>query len=546
MVHHMRFSGLKASVDYKEDEVGLLLAKKLGISERDLQRVSVFKQSVDARKFPVTYSLTVDFEISQRLVAGVQKKGAIERPNYTFKPVEGVKFQKPPVVIGFGPAGIFAAYYLAMIGANPLVIERGEAVDARTRTVDLFWKTGILNPESNVQFGEGGAGAFSDGKLTTRVKDPLARAVFEILVHHGAPARILIDQKPHVGTDLLVEVVQNLRRQIEAWGGVFHFGERFEGLRLSHNLGHHHHKRLVGIETNRGTYDTDTVFLAIGHSARDTYKVLWDQGVKMSAKPFAMGLRIEHPQSMINKAQYGPQANHPRLGAADYAVKTQAMGRGVYSFCMCPGGHVINASSGPGQMVVNGMSYHARDGENANSALLVTLNPEDFGATEENPMAGIHFQEALEAAAHKTQGDAVSARSGGKALAASAPVQLVGDFVRMKMSKDFGEVKPSVQPDCHFVDFNLLLPKVMAEALRAAIPVFGRQIEGFDREDAVLTGIETRSSSPLRIVRTDQHESISVKGLYPIGEGAGYAGGITSAAVDGLSTVHSLLNGLKG
>ncbi len=532
----MRYSGLTVSLDYELSDIVKQLEKKLSVKGQELTSVTVFKRSVDARKFPVTYSLTVDFEVSDKMHQAVLKKGATLAPDYTFNPIEGAVFTQRPVIIGFGPAGIFAAYYLAMMGHMPIVIERGEAIEAREQTVEAFWKHGTLNPESNVQFGEGGAGAFSDGKLTTRVKDPLAREVFNILVLHGAPERICMDQKPHVGTDLLVEVVSSMRKKIEAWGGTFFFEERLEKLLVEND-------KVVGIQTDKRQIATKCVLLAIGHSARDTFKKLHSQNVAMAAKPFAMGLRIEHPQSAINAAQYGPQADHPRLGAADYAVKAQVNGRGVYSFCMCPGGYVINSSSSEAHLVVNGMSYHARTGANANSALLITINPDDF--QEKGPLGGLYLQEDLEKRAYNSFVGKKSGITGSPAIEYSAPVQCVGDFLQNRETTKLGAVQATVRPDYHFVDFNQLLPEFMCEALKEAIPVFGRQIRGFNREDAVLTGIESRSSSPLRMLRDEHWESQSHKGLFPIGEGAGYAGGITSSAIDGLASVNEILKRIR-
>ena len=528
----LRYSGLTVSLDYDLKDIAFALSKKTGISQELFSEVEVFRESVDARKFPVTFSLTVDFILPGKLENAAFKKGVVVAPDYGFSPITNVTFPKRPVVVGFGPAGLFAAYYLALAGHRPIVIERGEAVEERTLTVDLFWKEGLLNPESNVQFGEGGAGAFSDGKLTTRVKDPLARQVFKILVEHGAPQRILKDQKPHVGTDVLVNVVVSMRKQIEAWGGSCHFNERFESLVVEDGT-------IAGLVTNKNTYSTNHVILAIGHSSRETYRQLELQGVALAAKPFAMGLRIEHPQSMINGAQYGPQSDHPRLGAADYQVKAQVGGRGVYSFCMCPGGYVINSSSHATELVVNGMSYHAREGKNANSALLVTVNPEDFSVS--GPLGGICLQEAIERAAFNSGVNALSALTGEIATPYSAPIQLVGDFLQKKPSVKLGTVEVTITPDYHYVDFNEILPEFMSCALREALPLLGRQIKGFDRDDAVLTGVETRSSSPVRILRNENWESISHKGLYAIGEGAGYAGGITSSAIDGLASIHKIL-----
>jgi uncharacterized FAD-dependent dehydrogenase len=428
-----------------------------------------------------------------------------------------------PIVIGFGPAGMFASLYLALAGLNPIIIERGQEVDQRTISVESFWEGGLLNPESNVQFGEGGAGTFSDGKLTTRIKDKRARYVFEKLVEYGAPEDILVNQKPHVGTDLLTGIVKNIREDIKKLGGSFFFNERFEKLIIEDG-------KVEGIITSKQRLITNHVFLGIGHSARSTVRSLYDQGVSMIAKPFAMGLRIEHPRNMIDQCQYGPAANNPLLGAADYAVKAKYEDRSIYSFCMCPGGHVINASSEDNHLVVNGMSYHNRDAENSNSALLVSVTPKDFDS--DHALAGFDLQEKLEKLAYDTGKDN------------GAPIQTVGDFLANRKTVEIGAVIPSITPKVHYTNFNEWLPAFMCDAIKAAIPQMAKQVKGFDRPDAILTGVETRSSSPVRIVRDEFMASVNTLGLYPIGEGAGYAGGITSSAVDGLAAVDFVLSKL--
>lgn len=533
----LRYSGLTMSLDHTDQDLKKGLSKKIGVPIDNILTLEVFRRSIDARKSPVVFSYTVDFTVVGDVTKLMAAKNIPAASTYEFAPVMDVAFEHRPVVVGFGPAGIFAAYYLAMAGLNPIVLERGESVAQRQKSVDLFWDKGILNPESNVQFGEGGAGAFSDGKLTTRIKDPLARYVFEVLVKHGAPEAILMDQKPHVGTDLLVDVVVSMRKQIEAWGGEIRFNTKMTGLVIENEaiVGVETEQAAsAGVETEKDFVKTGHVLLAIGHSARDSYQMLFEKGVAMAAKPFAMGLRIEHPRTMIDQCQYGKDAGHPLLGAADYAVKANCEGRSVYSFCMCPGGHVINASSVEGHLVVNGMSYHARDAENSNSALLVSISPEDFG--DSHVLAGLKMQAALEKAAYDS-----AAACSGQTAPYSAPVQLVGDFLADQTTTALGSVTPSVTPGYHFVNFGTLLPNFMTSALRLALPQMGRQLQGFDRTDAVLTGIETRSSSPVRLIRQEDFASVNVKGLYPIGEGAGYAGGITSAAVDGIASVHEML-----
>jgi len=525
----LRLTGLVLPIEHTDEALVASLCKKVGIDLKQLKDYKIFRRSIDARKKPVVFNYTIDFEVYSNSKRLIKPPHVMEAPLFEFKPIEGVELGRRPVVIGLGPAGLFASYYLAMQGHKPIVIERGEAVEERQKTVDLFWQKGILSDESNVQFGEGGAGAFSDGKLTTRIKDPLARYVFEVLVAHGAPDRILIDQKPHVGTDLLIHVVKSMREKIVQWGGEVYFNERLESIECIGN-------QISHIKTSKRRLEAKAVFLGIGHSARDTYRMLHRCGLEMTQKPFAMGLRIEHPREMIDRCQYGNQAEHPRLGAADYAVKAQGANRNVYSFCMCPGGHVINASSVKNHLVVNGMSYHARDAKNSNSALLVTINPSDFESA--HPLAGLKYQEDLEALAFQS---AICDSTGSLKLPYSAPVQLLGDFLQGQVTTQLGDVKPSVTPGYHFVDFNEWLPTYMSSAIKEALPVMGRQLKGFDRKDAVLTGVESRSSSPVRILRDDRGESSNVKGVFPMGEGAGYAGGITSAAVDGLNAVHQYL-----
>ncbi|MCK8061556.1 MULTISPECIES: NAD(P)/FAD-dependent oxidoreductase [unclassified Fusibacter] len=507
-------------IDEMIEMLPVRLATKLKVKTDQIKTWKVFKRSIDARKQPIMYNYTIDFEVSDEARLLKTNKSLLKVEYYVFEPVTGVSMEKRPVVIGFGPAGMFASYYLALSGQKPIIIERGEMVDERKKSVESFWEGGPLNPNSNVQFGEGGAGTFSDGKLTTRSKDQRARFIFEKLVELGAPEDILIDQKPHVGTDLLTGIVKNLREEIKTLGGSFYFNETFEKLLIDKD-------QVKGVVTDKQTIETDHVFLAIGHSARSTVKALYGQGIQMSAKPFAMGLRIEHPRTMIDKCQYGASADNPKLGAAEYSVKAKHEDRSVYSFCMCPGGHVVNASSEPEHLVVNGMSYHKRDAENSNSALLVSITPDDFES--DHPLAGFKLQETLESRAYSIGKDN------------GAPIQTVGDFLNDKMTTNLGNVNPSITPLVHYTNFNDWMPQYICDALKMALPVMGRQVKGFDRADAILTGVETRSSSPVRIVRDEFMCSVSTKGLYPIGEGAGYAGGITSSAVDGLAAVDFLL-----
>ena len=452
----------------------------------------------------------------RRLKPGLAEK--VQPPKVS--PMPQPHFEMRPVVVGAGPAGLFAALQLARCGARPILIERGRSVEDRTNDVVLMQRQAVLDPDSNVQFGEGGAGAFSDGKLTTGIKSPYIRQVLETLVAHGAPDDILINQKPHIGTDRLKGVVASIRRQIISLGGEVRFSTRLTGLILR---GNH-------VEGVRLTYDGRTeelltrhVLLCIGHSARDTAQQLFNQGVRMVPKPFAMGVRIEHPQSLVDKAQYGRFAGHPSLGAADYKLIAHTPdGRGCYTFCMCPGGEVICAASQPGGVAVNGMSYHARAGRNANAALLVGVNPQDFG--DDHPLAGFVLQRGIEQAAFRAGGGGYR-----------APVQRVGDLLAGRETKALGEVMPTYLPGVTPADLRAVLPDFIVNDLKLGILEMDKRLRGFALPDALLTGPETRSSSPVRMTRLEDGTAEGIDGLYPAGEGAGYAGGIVSAAVDGIS-----------
>ncbi len=426
------------------------------------------------------------------------------------------------MVIGFGPAGIFCAYELAKYGYRPIVFEQGHDVDTRTFEVEKFWEKGILNPSSNVQFGEGGAGAFSDGKLTTRIKDPLAKQVIQTLYEFGGPEEITYANKPHIGTDILVDVVKNIRKEIIRLGGEIFFGKKLESFVLENG-------EIKSITINGKYYDANVVVLAIGHSSRETFRLLHKSGVALRKKPLAVGFRIEHPQILIDKAQYKENYDHPKLKASEYFLthmpKTE---RGCYTFCMCPGGRVIASSSDFDQVVVNGMSYHARDLENANSAILCSVVPEDF---EEHPLAVMEFQESIEKKAFEL--------GGGDYF---APVQRVGDYLKRQETTEIGKVNPSYKPGYRFARLDQIYPEFVYESLSESIREMGNKLSGFDLEDAILTGVETRTSSPVRIVREDiTLESVNTKGLYPCGEGAGYAGGIVSAAVDGIKVAQQII-----
>ena len=443
---------------------------------------------------------------------------SINKKDYQF-PLPGTeKLEHVPVIVGSGPAGLFCAWYLARAGYRPLVLERGQEAQKRKETVDRFWKDGVLDPDSNVQFGEGGAGTFSDGKLNTLVKDPNGRSheVLKRFVEAGAPEEIVYQQKPHLGTDVLIGIVETMRHQIEEMGGSFRFETKVTDLCIEN--GH-----LTAVEVNNEEkIPADACVLALGHSARDTFDMLHRRGVYMEPKSFAVGLRMEHPQKMINYDLYGEEENE-FLGAASYKVThTCENGRGVYSFCMCPGGYVVNASSEQGMLAVNGMSYQARDSKNANSALIVTVTPEDF--PEEGPLGGISFQRELEKRAWEI----------GKG---KIPVQLFGDYKLHQKSSAFGEIEPQMKGAHVFADVRSILPKEIGDSIEEGVLAFGKKLKGFDRNDAILSGVESRTSSPVRIVRNREGYS-NIEGIYPCGEGAGYAGGITSAAMDGIKTAE--------
>jgi uncharacterized FAD-dependent dehydrogenase len=433
---------------------------------------------------------------------------------------------KRPVVIGFGPCGIFAALILAQMGFRPIVLERGKQVRERTQDTWGLWRKKILNPESNVQFGEGGAGTFSDGKLYSQIKDPkfYGRKVIEEFIKAGAPEEIAYVAKPHIGTFRLVGMVEKIRQEIIDLGGEIRFQQKVTNFDIQDG-------QLKALHLESGeVIEADHVVLALGHSARDTFKALHQAGVYIEPKPFSVGFRIEHPQSLIDKARLGPHAGHPLIGAADYKLVHHAKnGRAVYSFCMCPGGTVVAATSEENRVVTNGMSQYSRNERNANAGIVVNVDPSDYGASSENPLAGIDFQRALESKAFEL---------GGKTY--EAPGQLVGDFIAGRPSTEFGRVIPSYKPGVHLTDLADALPSFAIEAMREALPAFEKQIKGFSMPDAVLTGVETRTSSPIRITRGTNYQSLNVKGLYPAGEGAGYAGGILSAGVDGIKVAEAL------
>lgn len=506
-------------------------AKVLRIRANRIREIRIAKRSIDSRKkddIRLTYSVDVIVDgDEEEILRHVSAPRAFRTEEYAYQMPEARRNSRfRPVVVGFGPAGMFAGLLLAQAGYRPLILERGGDVDSRMADVEAFWQQRRLNTESNVQFGEGGAGTFSDGKLTTGIKDPRCREVFLEFCRCGAPEEILYDGKPHIGTDRLGEVVKNLRKKIIDLGGEVRFRCRFDRLIIANGAVH----GITYTDANGSSvdYETDTVILAAGHSSRDTVRTLYEQKITMARKPFSVGARIEHPQSFIDTAQYGAFAGHPELGAADYKLACHPPhGRGAYTFCMCPGGTVVCASSEEGGVVVNGMSNYARDGRNANSAILVGIEPEDLPG--DDPLAGIELQRRIERSAFE--------QGGGNYAAVS---QLVGDFLNDRPSQKLGSVVPTCPTGVVMGDIARILPEKVIRTMREALPQMDRKIRGFAMPEAVLTAPESRSSSPVRLLRDEFYQS-NVRGLYPCGEGAGYAGGIVSAAVDGIRVAEAVL-----
>lgn len=525
----IRVSELRLPLDHPVEALPAAIIERLGLRPEALLDFKVFKRSYDARKNQSLYFIYI-VDVLVRDESALLKRFANDthvKPSpdleYHFVAKAPSNFVKRPVVVGFGPCGIFAALILAQMGFRPIVLERGKAVRERTQDTWGLWRKNTLNPESNVQFGEGGAGTFSDGKLYSQIKDPrhLGRKVLTEFVKAGAPSEILYVSKPHIGTFRLVGMVENMRAEIIALGGEVRFQQRVTDIMLEDG-------QVRGVRTANGDeIATDHLVLALGHSARDTFEMLHAKGVFMEAKPFSVGFRIEHPQSLIDRARLGRHAGHPLLGAADYKLVHHASnGRAVYSFCMCPGGTVVAATSEPGRVVTNGMSQYSRNERNANAGIVVSISPTDYPS---GPLGGIALQRELESRAFELGGSNYE-----------APGQLVGDFLQGKPSTKLGDVIPSYKPGVRLGDLSTALPDYAIAAIREAIPAFDRQIRGFNLYDAVLTGVETRTSSPLRITRGEDFQSLNVKGLYPAGEGAGYAGGILSAGVDGIRVAEAV------
>lgn len=515
-------SDIKLSLETDFSDLKPIISKELKTDISNIVRADLYKKSVDARRKSDVHfccSFLIETKNETEILKKCKKAKKYVKSEYNW-PESLYAAKLPPVVAGFGPAGMFAALVLAKAGLCPIVIERGSDADTRVSAVRTFMKGGKLNTESNVQFGEGGAGTFSDGKLNTGIKNIRCRAILETFVKNGAPEQILTDSKPHIGTEILVKVIKNIRQEIISLGGRVFFDTKLEKINTKNG-------RLISIYAGGNEIECNELILAIGHSARDTFKMLQNSHISMIQKPFAVGVRIEHLQSDINRALYGDFSDSGKLGAADYKLAVHLKnGRGVYTFCMCPGGEVINASSENAGIAVNGMSYSSRSGENANSALLVGVNTSDFGSND--IFAGVEFQRKIEKAAYEISGGRV-------------PVTTVGNFL-YEDKFEITKVRPTVKPEYSFADFSCIFPEFIIQSLKEGIIEFSKKIDCFADKSAVLTAPETRSSSPIRILRNEYGTSISIDGIYPCGEGAGYAGGIMSAAADGMTAAENIIN----
>ncbi|NML06717.1 NAD(P)/FAD-dependent oxidoreductase [Sphingomonas sp. G-3-2-10] len=536
----LRITELKLPLNHAEEILAAAIRERLRIKPKDLVRYTVARRGWDARdKFDIQLVYTVDVTLRDEgaVLAKFKRDRKVQRTpdtGYRFvtkqKDWQGTR----PIVVGAGPCGLFVGLILAQMGFRPIILDRGKVVRERTKDTWGLWRRSVLNPESNVQFGEGGAGTFSDGKLYSRIKDPrhLDRKVLAEFVKAGAPEEILTEAHPHIGTFRLVKMVEGIRNQIEALGGEYRWQHRVEDLLVDEKDGE---RRVTGVRVQTGeVIESDHVAIALGHSARDTFAMLLERGVYIEPKPFSIGVRIEHPQAWIDEARFGPNAGHPILGAADYAISHHCSnGRTVYSFCMCPGGQVVAATSEEGRVATNGMSQYSRAERNANSGFVVAIDPaRDYPG---HPLAGIDLQRALEEKAFVAGGSNYK-----------APAQKIGDFMAGRPSTALGEVIPSYKPGVTMTDLAEVLPEFAVTAMREALTVFGKDIKGYDHPDAVMTGVETRTSSPIRITRGPDFQSLNTRGLFPAGEGAGYAGGILSAAVDGIKVAEAVALSIIG
>ena len=518
----IRIRQIKLPINHKEEDLINKICKKIDINKKDIKKIIINKKSIDARK-EINYTYEVDIETNkEKKILNKKIKDIIKTPNekYTFSITGRKTLKEKPIIIGSGPAGLFCAYFLAKNGYKPIIIERGEEIDKRIKTVEKFWKDNILNTNSNVQFGEGGAGTFSDGKLNTTSKDIRIKEILKIFVKNGAPKEILYIKNPHIGTDILRKVIKNIRNEIIKYGGNIIFNTCLNDIIIENN-------KIKKIKINNEIINTETIVLALGHSSRDTFRMLFNKNIKIEAKPFAIGVRVQHKQLLIDKNQYGKE--YKKLPRASYKLTYKSSeGRGVYSFCMCPGGFVVNSSSEKEKLVINGMSNYKRDEENANSAIIVTINEKDFG---NSPLDGIKFQEKLEKLTYK--------EGQGK-----IPTQLFKDFKNNKITTKFGKINPVMKGNYQFSNLNNIFPNYITKALIEGIENFNRKIKGFSDDDTILAAIESRTSSPIKIIRDENLES-NIKGIYPCGEGAGYAGGIITSAIDGIKVAEAIAKKYK-